>query len=136
MPANRPFFDSNVLLYTIDRADVRRSVVHSLVSEGGVISVQCLNEFARVAHRKLGMGWPQVEEARDQLLAFCDPVLPLTIELHRTGVRLAALLRLSVFDAMIVAAALEADCDTLYSEDMHHGLVIDGRLRIENPFRG
>ena len=44
--------------------------------------------------------------------------------------------RLSVYDGLIVAAALETGCDVLYSEDMHHGLVVDRRLRIENPFLG
>jgi predicted nucleic acid-binding protein len=42
---------------------------------------------------------------------------------------------LSIYDAMIAASALHADCDTLWSEDMQHGMVLDDRLRIVNPFR-
>jgi predicted nucleic acid-binding protein len=41
----------------------------------------------------------------------------------------------AIFDALVVAAALRANCRILWSEDMHDGLVVDGRLRIANPFR-
>jgi predicted nucleic acid-binding protein len=54
---------------------------------------------------------------------------------HDTGLALAERYGISIYDAMIVAAALRADCDTLWSEDMHNGLVIENRLRILNPFR-
>jgi predicted nucleic acid-binding protein len=54
---------------------------------------------------------------------------------HDTGLALAERYGISIYDAMIVAAALRADCDTLWSEDMHNGLIIENRLRILNPFR-
>ena len=66
----------------------------------------------------------------------CESPRPLTFELHDRGLELADRWELSVYDSMIVAAALHAGCDTLYSEDMRHGLVIDGRLTITNPFAG
>ena len=53
----------------------------------------------------------------------------------RTGLALAERYGLSIYDAMIAASALHADCDTLWSEDLHDGIVLDGRLRIANPFR-
>ena len=53
---------------------------------------------------------------------------------HEDGLRIARRHRLGVFDALLVAAALRSGCDTLWSEDMHHGLVVDGRLRVANPF--
>ncbi|HEX8486803.1 PIN domain-containing protein [Sphingomonas sp.] len=134
MPVERHFFDSNVLVYTIERDARRQSIAQDLLAQGGVISVQCLNEFARVAHRKLGLSWPEVEQARDGFLILCEPVLPLTLAIHKAGMSLASALRLSIYDALIVAAALSGNCDVLYSEDMHAGLVIDGRLRIANPF--
>ncbi|HEU0154973.1 MAG TPA: PIN domain-containing protein [Stellaceae bacterium] len=62
------------------------------------------------------------------------PVVPVTIETHDAGLVLAERYRLSIYDAMIVATARLAACTTLWSEDMQHGLVIDGRLRIVNPF--
>ena len=58
----------------------------------------------------------------------------LDLALHQLGLRLAESYTLSIYDGMIAAAAVVAGCDILYSEDMHHGLVIDGRVRIVNPF--
>jgi predicted nucleic acid-binding protein len=62
-------------------------------------------------------------------------VVPLTIETHELALEMAFRHQLGIYDGMIVAAALLADCDTLYSEDMHDGLLVDGRLTIVNPFR-
>jgi predicted nucleic acid-binding protein len=58
-----------------------------------------------------------------------------TTEVHESGLTLAERYNLSVYDAMIAASALAAECETLWSEDMQHGMVIDSRLRIVNPFR-
>ncbi len=127
------FFDSNILLYCIDRVDARRARASGLIAEGGTISVQCLNEFVSVARRKLAMPWDHVVEARDTIASLC-PVVPVTVDVHLLGTRIAERYRLSVYHGMILAAALLAKCEVLYSEDMHHGLVVEGRLRIENPF--
>jgi predicted nucleic acid-binding protein len=62
------------------------------------------------------------------------PVQMLTIEVHETGLMVAERYGLSIFDAMIAASALHADCTTLWSEDMQDGLVLEGRLRVVNPF--
>ncbi len=61
-------------------------------------------------------------------------VHPVTLETHETGLALAERYSLSIYDAMIAASAFHADCDTLWSEDMQHGMVLDDRLRIANPF--
>lgn len=130
----RKFLDSNVLLYSVKAGDPRRSCAAGLLDNGGIISVQCLNEFASVARRKLAMDWDRVTKAIEAITDLCDAVVPLTIDLHRLGLEIARRYRLSVYDGMIAAAALTGDCDTLYSEDMHDGLLINGRLRIINPF--
>jgi predicted nucleic acid-binding protein len=62
-------------------------------------------------------------------------VEPLTVEAHDTALRLARDHGFSFYDAMIIASALHADCDVLYSEDLQHGRGIDRRLTIRNPFR-
>jgi predicted nucleic acid-binding protein len=99
-----------------------------------VISVQVLNEIANVLRRKMGMTWPETNAflatIRSLLL-----VQPLVVETHETGLTLAERYGLSIYDAMIAAAALQADCDTLWSEDMQDGMLLDGRLRVVNPFR-
>ena len=62
-------------------------------------------------------------------------VHPLTHEIHETGLDLAERYSLSIYDSMIAASALHAACDTLWSEDMQHGMALDDRLRIVDPFR-
>jgi predicted nucleic acid-binding protein len=129
------FFDTNVLVYLAsdDRAKADRA--EALIGDGGSISVQVLNELANVARRKMGMSWPETR-AFLALLRGLLTVHPLTVETHETGMALAERYGLSTYDAMIAAAALNAGCDTLWSEDMQHGMVLDGRLRIANPFAG
>ncbi len=131
MPAS--FFDSNILLYTISTDPVKRLQSRALVDAGGTISVQVLNEVANVARRKMQLNWPDI---RSLLQPFRDmlAIVDVTEAIHEHGVGLAERCGFSVYDAMIVAAALAADCDTLWSEDMHHGLVVEARLTIRNPF--
>ena len=128
------FFDSNVLLYIASGDVAKAERAEELVNGGGTISIQVLNEIANVARRKMVLSWP---ETRTFLLLIRGllPVEPMTIEGHETGLRLAERHGLSVFDAVIVASALQADCHTLWSEDMQHGLTIEKRLRIVNPFK-
>lgn len=130
----RRFLDSNVLIYTATRDDPRRPKARDLLEAGGVISAQCLNEFAAVARRKLHLSWPVIHDQLESIVVLCLPVTPLTVDTHRLGLAVAERHQLSVYDGMIVAAALEARCDMLYSEDMHDGLLVDGRLTIINPF--
>lgn len=127
------FLDTNVLLYLVGSDPEKADRAETLVSGGGVISVQVLNELANVARRKMRLGWSEVHTLLDALRDLLD-VRPITVEIHEAGLALAERHRLSVYDAMIVASALGADCDTLWSEDMQDGLLVDGRLRIVNPF--
>jgi predicted nucleic acid-binding protein len=128
------FFDTNVLLYVASGDPVKADRAEKLIGAGGMISVQVLNEITNVARRKMGLSWP---ETRAFLSMICGllPVQPLTIDIHETGLALAERYGLSTYDAMIAASALHADCDTLWSEDVQNGIVLDGRLRIVNPFR-
>lgn len=135
MPADAPrtFFDSNILLYLISADDGKADGVSERLLNGGCISVQVLNEFTNVARRKHRL---DVEDVRPVLKDLCDvlDVVPVTLAIHEDGLRLIERYGFSTYDAMIVAAALDAGCDILLSEDMQHGLRVDGRLTIRNPF--
>lgn len=128
------FFDTNVLLYVVSSDLEKADQAEKIVDSGGTISVQVLNEIANVARRKTRMSW-QDTHAFLSLLRGLLTVHPVTVETHETGLALAERYNLSIYDAMIAASALHADCDTLWSEDMQHGMALDGRLRIANPFR-
>ena len=75
-----------------------------------------------------------VREALDPIKTICT-VVPLTVLIHQRGLQVAERYGFSIYDALIVAAALDADCATLYTEDLQHGQVIDRTLTITNPFR-
>ena len=127
------FVDTNVLLYLLSGDDTRADRAERELSRGAVVSVQVLNEFAAVATRKLRMSIAEIREVLATVRAVCK-VLPVDEPTHDAGMRLAERYGLSIYDAMIVAAALSAGCKTLVSEDMQDGQVFDRRLTIRNPF--
>ena len=131
---DKAFFDTNVLVYIVGQKDERTASAEALVAGGGVVSVQVLNELASVARRKLGMTWEDIQEALAAIRVLCPSPVPLTIHTHEAGLRIAAQYQFHIYDALVAAAALEADCTTLYSEDLQDGQVIDRRLTIRNPF--
>jgi predicted nucleic acid-binding protein len=127
------FFDTNVILYAFRQDDTRSQVAESLLSAGGALSVQVLNEFVAVARGKLKKSWEEIRRALDVLRVFCPEPVPLTIEIHERAVQIAERYGYSIFDSLVIAAALHAGASTLYSEDMRDGQTIDG-LTIRNPF--
>ena len=127
-----PFFDTNVLVYAfLDVA--RRERALDLMASGGVISAQVLNEFTNVARRKRERDWAEIERAVSVIRARFPEVMPLTADTHASALGLARDHGLAFYDALIVASAIEGECDILYSEDMQHGREFGG-LSIVNPF--
>jgi predicted nucleic acid-binding protein len=133
MPARR-FFDTNILIYAFAANDPRSARAEALIAGGGVIGVQVLNEFTKVTRRKLRWSWPQIEAAFAVIEELAGSAHPLTTATHARAVALARDHDLSFYDALIVAAALDAGCEVLCSEDLQHGQKF-GALRVENPFR-
>jgi predicted nucleic acid-binding protein len=127
------FFDTNVLLYTTSSDAAKADRAERLIAAGGTISVQVLNEIANVARRKMRFSWERTHSLLSQMRQLLS-IVPVTLSIHEAGLVLAERYRLSVYDGMIAAAALDSRCDTLWSEGMHDGLVIDGRLTVTNPF--
>jgi len=128
------FFDSNVPLYIASADAAKADHAEKILTAGGSISVQVLNEIANVSRRKMRLSWVDTH-AFLSLLRGLVAIHPLTVDVHETGLALAERYNLSTWDAMVAASALHADCDTLWSEDMQHGMTLDGRLRIADPFR-
>jgi predicted nucleic acid-binding protein len=131
MPAS--FFDTNVLVYLASGDAVKADRAEAAIAAGGAISVQVLNEITNVARRKMKMSWADTHTFLDMLRGLLT-VYPLTVEVHETGLGLAERYGFSTYDAMIAASALHAGCNTLWSEDMQHGMALDEGLRIVNPF--
>ena len=132
MPGADVFFDTNVLLYLVSGDPAKANRAEQLVAQGGVISVQVLNEFAAVAAGKMGVQFAKIRETLSAFRALFV-VAALDIETHELGLDIAERYRVSIYDSLIVASALRAGCTTLYTEDLQHRQTIE-RLTIRNPF--
>jgi predicted nucleic acid-binding protein len=133
MSEAEPFFDTSVLLYLLSGDTAKADRVETLLSGRGVVSVQVLNEFAVVALRKLKMPLNDVREILDTIRTVCA-VEPITVETHDRGLAVFERYKFSLYDSMLIAAALIAGAKIIYSEDLQHGQVIDNQLRVTNPF--
>jgi predicted nucleic acid-binding protein len=133
MPETKAFIDTNVFLYLLSSDIEKADQAESVLQSGGIISVQVLNELVNVARRQLALPWEEINEFLYLIRSLCLTE-PLTLETHSKGVYIAERYGFSVYDAMIVAAALVAGCQVLYSEDMQDGQQIDYQLQISNPF--
>jgi predicted nucleic acid-binding protein len=132
--SGRAFFDSNVLIYAMVSGDSRRERAQQLIADGGVISVQVLNEFVAVARRKMRMPWEDVMEALDAVRILFPAPVAIAMDTHEAALEIAQQYGFGIYDALIAAAALKARCAVLYSEDMQDGQVVEGKLTIRNPF--
>jgi len=133
MSAADTFFDSNVLLYLLSGDAAKADRAEALMVAGCTISVQVLNEFATVASRKLGMSIDEIRDILGVVRAVCA-VEPVSEATHDRGLAVSERYGFSIYDSMIVAAALIAGCRTLLSEDLQDGQVIDGELTVRDPF--
>jgi predicted nucleic acid-binding protein len=129
MSATKPFFDTNVLLYLLSGDTAKADRAEALLAQGGILSVQVLNEFAAVASRKLGLSYPEIREVLAPIRTICT-VEPVTLETHERGLQIAERYGFRLYDAMIIAAALLASCRILYSEDLQDGQTFDERLTV------
>jgi predicted nucleic acid-binding protein len=134
MPAVTDFLDSNILVYAV-ADDPKSAVAQDLMSGPFILSTQALNEFANVGRRKLGLSWDRVSSFVEDFSIAASAVVPVEPDMTTTALRLVQHYNLAFYDAVMIAAALKADCATVYSEDMQSGLIIDGKLTIINPFR-
>ncbi|HEY3975425.1 MAG TPA: PIN domain-containing protein [Candidatus Sulfotelmatobacter sp.] len=131
----KAFFDTNVVVYAIVQNDPRKLRAQELLFAGGTISAQVLNEFVSIVRRKVQMPWDDVRATLQSIRLLCPEILAVTVETHESAVRIAERYGYTIYDALIVASALEAKCGTLYSEDLKDGQIIDERMTVRNPFR-
>ena len=143
-------FDTNILIYSLagghdetrgtpainamvrDR-NRKALLAQALVAKPSVISVQLLNEFTNVARKKLGMTMQEIRPLIDNL-AMVHSVMPIDLATLTLALEVAEHTRYGIFDSNIIAVALMAGCDTLYTEDMGHGRRLFDTLTIVNPF--
>ncbi len=133
---DKRFIDTNVVLYLYSEDEPDKKAAAEAVVRGAErawISTQVLSEMANVLRRKFKLDYPDIAAAVDEVRAACN-VHVVTAETVALALRLGERYRHSYFDSLILAAALECGCDTLASEDMQNGLVVESSLTIRNPF--
>ena len=132
------FLDSNVLVYAaLDQSPDKKAIAGHLIAEAvetgtGVVSLQTLREFANVLFRKSGLAAVQIKSAVDGLATL--PLVVDSLAQIERGVEIKERFGLQFYDALVVASAEAAGCDTIYSEDMADGAVY-GSVRVVDPFR-
>ncbi len=131
--AKHAFIDTSVIVYLASGDTRKADRSETILAAGGVVSVQVLNEYVCVARRKLALSWAETREVVAAVKRACE-VVPLSAEAQAAAMRICKTSQLSIYDASILAAAREAGCDTLFSEDMQHGQTFE-TLSIVNPYR-
>jgi predicted nucleic acid-binding protein len=134
------FLDTNLFVYTFDAKEpAKRKTASQLIRRAvdtgeGIISYQVVQEFFNVALRRFAQPM-SAAEAEQYLITVLRPLLAVhsSPAIYFEALRIAEKQRMSWYDSLIVAAALEGQCEKLYSEDFQHGRKIES-LRIENPF--
>lgn len=127
------FLDTNIIIYSIGNDKEKRQRSIQLLSQNPILSVQVLNETANTLLRKFKMSVQDVQAITKTLSQECQ-IEPLTESTHFLALDIKARYQFSLYDSLIVATALTAKCNILYSEDMQDGQIIHEQMQIINPF--
>ncbi len=128
------FFDSNILVYLIDDDEVKKEKANMLLHPDYLISSQVVGENVNACLKSLKLSKEVAFDHGDFIMSKLKlvPILPPTLKL---AFLISNKYQLSWWDSLIVASALENNCEILYSEDMQDGMVIESKLTIINPFK-
>jgi predicted nucleic acid-binding protein len=133
---DRTFIDTNILVYISVKDDVKTEKITKLIYnlQNVVISTQVLCEFSNVIYRNKVLSSSQL---KDYIIAFSNSfeIFKITIDTINNAIRIKDRYMFSFWDSMILASAIESDCNILYSEDMQHLQIIDDKLTIINPIK-
>ena len=128
----RHFVDTNIVVYAFSNGSKADRAAEVLA--GATISVQVLNEYANVALRKLKYDSAKLTKRIASIRKQVKITVPIDEASHDLARNITFRYQLSFYDSVLIASALLADCDIFYSEDMQHGLNVEDRLTIINPF--
>ncbi len=133
--SDKIFFDTNVLVYCYTQTEPNKKLVAMGLAQSpdAWVSTQVLQELSNTLRKKFGKDWAEimltVEEVRQNFEIFVNQ--PETLQ---DAIRIADLYGYSFYDSLILSSSLSVGCSILYSEDMQNGQMIDGVLKIINPF--
>ena len=128
------FLDSNVCLYLLGEDSPKKFTAEKLLALPEiVISTQVISENINVGIKKFKFSDEKIANHINFLIRNCD-VVTISVELQMKTIEIHFSYHFSFYDSLIIAAALQSNCATLYSEDLQHGQAIEGKLNIVNPF--
>jgi len=137
MKDKKVFIDTNVLIYTysVDESN-KRNIAISLFSQNNdiFISIQVVNELVNVLSKKFLLISDDINIKLNEIECNCE-ISNISLKLINNALILKDRYKYSYFDSLIIASALENDCEILYSEDMQHNQIIEDKLKIINPFK-
>ena len=132
------FIDSNILIYAVSKNSLKYEVVRQLLIQNVdkiIITSQVINEFVNICIKKGILSLRDAFKNADEFMEIFEFSM-----ITKSNIRLAMSVKMrykySYWDSLIIASALENGCSILHSEDMQHGQIIEGRLKIINPFKG
>lgn len=133
--SDKVFLDTNILIY-YNRTDCpeKRQIAAKIIEECNcVISIQVINEINNIFTKKYPISESDIKLFLEDLINVCD-IVQISVKLSFMALKLHFKYKISYYDSIILAAALESNCQVVYSEDMQHGQVIENTLKIINPF--
>jgi predicted nucleic acid-binding protein len=126
--------DTNILIYLYDDiSSYKREIAEALLENSPMISSQVTSEYLNVSKRLLKLPKLEVFEKCNRVFEFCE-IKPVSQSTLNIAEELIKQYDFQIFDAIIVATSLQENCAILYSEDMHHNLIVENKLKIINPF--
>ncbi len=133
---DRTFIDTNILVYLSSKNEIKKNIATKFLYKlsNAVISTQVLGEFSNVAIRKKILTSDKLIEYLKHFERSFD-VTVITEKTIISAIKIKEKYKFSFWDSMIISAALQANCNILYSEDMHHNQIIEQKLTIVNPFK-
>ncbi|NWF67006.1 MAG: PIN domain-containing protein [Campylobacterales bacterium] len=131
------FIDTNIIVYAYSIDEKKKQAITQEILENNsdlYISKQVINEVVNILYKKMQLTSEEIEKVILELDNEFE-IFDFDITTQIKAIRLKNNYNLQFYDALIIATALENGCTVLYSEDMQHNLVIEGKLTIINPFK-
>lgn len=125
--------DTNIAFYALQQSD-KTGLAEAAIAKSDFLSVQVLNEYAFASRRKLKRDWDRIGHDIELLQNWVQKICAIEREDTSRALALCKKYKLSFFDALIIAVALNNGATKLYSEDMQHGFIVDNTLTIIDPF--
>ena len=133
---DKAFLDTNIIIYLYSEDDElkRNAACNILDNHDCVTSIQVMNESSNVWFSKSKWSEEKIKDHLDNIEVVCEDVLPVHRETINSAIYLKGRYNFSYFDSVMLASALESECKIIFTEDMSDGQVINGTLKIVNPF--